>query len=592
MQQTQDSQLLDLDSCKTLHLAKLPRPLGKDQNPPWTLGSKGYSHYGPSDLTRDSFTVEASVKDQTEGRVGRHWEYSGQGKSSTLSPLVEEIAMNGRLEPNICSGSEERIRDSKQHHHSDNEDNDGDESENSEKSNTSKDSQVSTTLQWLTENYELSEGVCLPRCVLYLHYLDLCKRQGFKPAGAATFGKLIRQKFKNITTRRLGTRGQSKYHYYGIGIKESSIYYQSVYTGKGLTRFSGIKIKTEGSNRKYSLSSKTGTLLPDFPDASNLVLPSRECAEQMKTFLMMYRTHCQRILDTIITANFEEIQNLFLHFWQGYPTHLEEVLKLDITADVIAVCDSILYKVLLDVLLPHSIQDLPEGLCSDVRAFLKALPGWLDNSLEDLVPDGIITVKRTVLRQFIRTMTRHLSFIKMAQTARPQLVALDVTTKALNDLDLLDLQPISAQACFALNERAGLTTSRSVSKVLKELKSLLRAQTPIDGFTEWVDGLVEACVLAGHPSTADCKVQDRLRAITDPPGWGLDTGPTTLSRKQQLTVTETATDIHKTWLVEKESSPVELMTCSDEGHKEACLTTTLLTTKNKTRLGTWNIRTL
>ena len=28
----------------------------------------------------------------------------------------------------------------------------------------------------------------------------------------------------------------------------------------------------QGSNRKYSLSSKTGTLLPEFPDASNLII--------------------------------------------------------------------------------------------------------------------------------------------------------------------------------------------------------------------------------------------------------------------------------------------------------------------------------
>ena len=28
-----------------------------------------------------------------------------------------------------------------------------------------------------------------------------------------------------------------RYHYYGIGIKETSIYYHSVYAGKGLTRY-------------------------------------------------------------------------------------------------------------------------------------------------------------------------------------------------------------------------------------------------------------------------------------------------------------------------------------------------------------------
>jgi hypothetical protein len=36
----------------------------------------------------------------------------------------------------------------------------------------------------------------------------------------------VRQKFPKITTRRLGTRGQSKYHYYGVGIKKTSIYFE------------------------------------------------------------------------------------------------------------------------------------------------------------------------------------------------------------------------------------------------------------------------------------------------------------------------------------------------------------------------------
>ncbi|KAK3594029.1 hypothetical protein CHS0354_040785 [Potamilus streckersoni] len=186
-------------------------------------------------------------------------------------------------------------------------------SKTSSEQNSQKHSQVAKTLHWLSENYERAEGVCLPRCVLYAHYLDLCKKEKFTPAGAATFGKLIRQKFPKLTTRRLGTRGQSKYHYYGIGIKETSIYYHSVYSGKGLTRFSGIKIKTEGSNRKYSLSSKTGTLLPEFPDSDNLILP-------------------------------DDVQNFLLHFWQGMPEHLVGLMKADIVADVISFCDSILYQ--------------------------------------------------------------------------------------------------------------------------------------------------------------------------------------------------------------------------------------------------------
>jgi hypothetical protein len=35
---------------------------------------------------------------------------------------------------------------------------------------------------------------------------------------------MIRQLYPNLRTRRLGTRGQSRYHYYGIAVKASSKY--------------------------------------------------------------------------------------------------------------------------------------------------------------------------------------------------------------------------------------------------------------------------------------------------------------------------------------------------------------------------------
>lgn len=42
----------------------------------------------------------------------------------------------------------------------------------------------------LSQNYELIQGVCVPRCVLYTQYLDFCKKRMFSPTGAATFGKV------------------------------------------------------------------------------------------------------------------------------------------------------------------------------------------------------------------------------------------------------------------------------------------------------------------------------------------------------------------------------------------------------------------
>ena len=95
------------------------------------------------------------------------------------------------------------------------------------------------TLMWLEGNYELADGVCIPRSVLYLHYVDFCNLNRVQPVNAASFGKIIRQQFPHLTTRRLGTRGQSRYHYYGIGIKDNSPYYQLSYSKKSVQSIHG-----------------------------------------------------------------------------------------------------------------------------------------------------------------------------------------------------------------------------------------------------------------------------------------------------------------------------------------------------------------
>lgn len=75
---------------------------------------------------------------------------------------------------------------------------------------------------WLMDNYETAEGVSLPRSTLYNHYMRHCNEHKLDAVNAASFGKLIRSVFTGLRTRRLGTRGNSKYHYYGIRVKPGS----------------------------------------------------------------------------------------------------------------------------------------------------------------------------------------------------------------------------------------------------------------------------------------------------------------------------------------------------------------------------------
>ncbi|CAH6778206.1 DNA-binding protein RFX6 [Phodopus roborovskii] len=359
--------------------------------------------------------------------------------------------------------------------------------------------QTQLTLQWLEDNYIVCEGVCLPRCILYAHYLDFCRKEKLEPACAATFGKTIRQKFPLLTTRRLGTRGHSKYHYYGIGIKESSAYYHSVYSGKGLTRFSGSKLKNEGGfTRKYSLSSKTGTLLPEFPSAQHLVYQGCISKDKVDTLIMMYKTHCQCILDNAINGNFEEIQHFLLHFWQGMPDHLLPLLENPVIIDIFCVCDSILYKVLTDVLIPATMQEMPESLLADIRNFAKNWEQWVVSSLENL-PEALTDKKIPIVRRFVSSLKRQTSFLHLAQIARPALFDQHVVNSMVSDIEKVDLNSIGSQALLTIPSNtdtdSDIYSEHDSITVFQELKDLLKKNATVEAFIEWLDTVVEQRVI-------------------------------------------------------------------------------------------------
>jgi regulatory factor X 4 len=364
------------------------------------------------------------------------------------------------------------------------------------------------TLKWLEENYEEADGVCLPRSVLYTHYLDFFKRQNLSPVSAASFGKVIRQKFPNLTTRRLGTRGQSKYHYYGIGIKKTSQYFNSVYSKKGLTRFSKGISKPEG-NSVYTPSSKSGTLLPAFPNVKKLEFPENVSTDKVETFLMMYRTHCQRILDTVVRANFGEIQDFLLHFWQAMPPHMVSVLGCDVVVELIAVCDITLYNTLTEVLIPATLQALPETLSHEISQITKQLGTWLTSSTSGL-PDKLRERKLEVAEAFCKSLKRQTSLIHLAQAAKGVLRSSDMVTHMLADWRGMDFSLIRSQMLMCMADDAGKSPLAFIDAVISEFEQLFVKQVPLEIYFEWLDSLVQSEVLeaskvSGHNLTEESR---------------------------------------------------------------------------------------
>ncbi|CAG2213432.1 RFX6 [Mytilus edulis] len=332
--------------------------------------------------------------------------------------------------------------------------------------------QTQLTLQWLEENYCICEGVCLPRCILYAHYLDFCRKETLEPACAATFGKI------SLLWNRYS--------------RDKPVLPFSVHR-EGVNSVFRMQAENEGGfTRKYTLSSKTGTLLPEFPNAQYLILPLSIPREKVETFIMMYKTHCQCILDTAINANFEEIQNFLLHFWQGLPEHLFPLVENQVIVDVICVCDNILYKVLTEVLIPSTMQEMPETLLCDIRNFAKHWENWVATSLENL-PEKLSEHKLPVSRRFSSALKRQTSFLHLAQTARPVLYDAALVNQTIEDVDRIDLSSITSNA---LSTSSDSDSDLDVNgEFLKEFKDLLRKQATVEAFTEWLDTLVEQKVV-------------------------------------------------------------------------------------------------
>lgn len=73
----------------------------------------------------------------------------------------------------------------------------------------------------LKENCRKSSG-SVRRDRVYCCYAERCGSEHVSVLNPASFGKLVRIIFPNVQTRRLGVRGESKYHYVDLTVIEET----------------------------------------------------------------------------------------------------------------------------------------------------------------------------------------------------------------------------------------------------------------------------------------------------------------------------------------------------------------------------------
>ncbi|XP_029413270.1 MHC class II regulatory factor RFX1 isoform X2 [Nannospalax galili] len=391
------------------------------------------------------------------------------------------------------------------------------------------------TVQWLLDNYETAEGVSLPRSTLYCHYLLHCQEQKLEPVNAASFGKLIRSVFMGLRTRRLGTRGNSKYHYYGLRIKASSPLLRLMedqqhmaMRGQPFSQKQRLKPiqKMEGVANGVAVGQQSSGLadisaqvqqyqqfldasrsLPDFTelDLQGKVLPEGVGPGDIKAFQVLYREHCEAIVDVMVNLQFTLVETLWKTFWRYNLSQPSEAPPLAVhdeaekrlpRASLVLLskfqpvlqwtkhCDNVLYQGLVEILIPDVLRPIPSALTQAIRNFAKSLESWLTHAMVN-IPEEMLRVKVAAAGAFAQTLRRYTSLNHLAQAARAVLQNTAQINQMLSDLNRVDFANVQEQASWVCR-----CEDRVVQRLEQDFKVTLQQQNSLEQWAAWLDGVV------------------------------------------------------------------------------------------------------
>ena len=129
----------------------------------------------------------------------------------------------------------------------------------------------------------------VPRNRVYSHYAQRCGTERVPLLNPASFGKLVRIIFPDIQTRRLGMRGESKYHYVDLALNEDRPESQQVQEAQHVNNPAGTEPKP--TVRKSQLPADTaGFPSPNIMFESNHARPSHQPKTEAEGYLYLDRS--------------------------------------------------------------------------------------------------------------------------------------------------------------------------------------------------------------------------------------------------------------------------------------------------------------
>uniref|UniRef100_A0A670ZWC0 Regulatory factor X3 n=1 Tax=Pseudonaja textilis TaxID=8673 RepID=A0A670ZWC0_PSETE len=352
-------------------------------------------------------------------------------------------------------------------------------------------------------------------------------------------------------TLRLGTRGNSKYHYYGIRVKPDSplnrlqedMQYMAMrqqpmqqkqrykpmqkvdgvsdgFTTSGQQTGTSVEQTVIAQSQHHQQFLDASRALPDFGEVEISSLPDGTTFEDIKSLQSLYREHCEAILDVVVNLQFSLIEKLWQTFWRyspstttdgttiTEPSNLSEIESRLPKAKLITLCknesilkwmcncDHVMYQALVEILIPDVLRPIPSALTQAIRNFAKSLEGWLSNAMNN-IPQRMIQTKVAAVSAFAQTLRRYTSLNHLAQAARAVLQNTSQINQMLNDLNRVDFANVQEQASWVCQ-----CDDNMVQRLETDFKMTLQQQSTLEQWAAWLDNVMMQALkpYEGRPS--------------------------------------------------------------------------------------------
>ncbi|SCU78719.1 LAMI_0A05622g1_1 [Lachancea mirantina] len=298
-------------------------------------------------------------------------------------------------------------------------------------------------LIWLMNTCVPEKDSFVPRGRIFAQYAANCAHNNLKPLSQASLGKLIRTLFPDLTTRRLGMRGQSKYHYCGLNLLSASkastpTPSETPDVLKSDNAFASIANQTlppVHSNTPVSLLKWTDIFEKDElrlaakaepfpgPDMSINIpaiqpfLPPHTDLDIASSLESLYRVHCNTILESINFKKFELLPSTLESFSsasispQMYNLFISESLY-----EWIYEADAVTYKAIAAILTKFvfDFKNISPAVLTKLQELSKTYPKMVSDANMDL-PVPVVLKKVQLAERFANLAARVTRLIRAAE---------------------------------------------------------------------------------------------------------------------------------------------------------------------------------